>query len=50
MLTFTGIALWRPGQLEHELELGAWLLEDGSAEKVFSEPAALWAECIAPHL
>jgi len=49
-LTFTGIAAWRPGQLEHELEQGGWLLEEGSAEKVFSEPGALWAECIAPHL
>jgi putative transcriptional regulator len=49
-LTFKGIAAWRPGQLEHELEQGGWLLEEGSAEKVFSDPAALWAECIAPHL
>ncbi|HEX8699089.1 MAG TPA: YqgE/AlgH family protein [Myxococcaceae bacterium] len=49
-LTFTGLAVWRPGQLEHELEQGAWLQEEGSAEKVFSDPTALWAECLAPHL
>lgn len=49
-LTFTGIAAWLPGQLERELEQGGWLLEEGSAQKVFSEPGALWAECVARHL
>jgi putative transcriptional regulator len=50
VLTFAGIAAWRPGQLEHELEQGGWFLDQGSAEKVFSDPGALWAECIARHL
>jgi putative transcriptional regulator len=49
-LTFAGITAWRPGQLQRELKLGGWVLEPGSAEKVFSEPGALWAECMARHL
>ncbi len=49
-ITFVGIAAWQPGQLEQELERGGWVLEQGSVEKVFSEPGALWAECIARHL
>jgi len=50
VLTFTGITAWLPGQLERELEQAGWWLQEGSAEKVFSEPGALWAECIARHL
>lgn len=50
VLTFAGLAAWHPGQLEQELEQGGWVLEQGSVEKVFSEPGALWAECIARHL
>ncbi len=50
VLTFAGMATWSPGQLEQELEQGSWVLEQGSAERVFSEPGALWAECIARHL
>jgi putative transcriptional regulator len=50
VLTFAGIAAWRPGQLEQELEQDGWVLEPGSAERVFSDPAGLWAETIARHL
>ncbi len=49
-LTFAGLSAWGPGQLEHELERGGWVLVEEGAEKVFSEPGALWAECITPHL
>jgi putative transcriptional regulator len=49
-LTFIGVAVWEPGQLEQEISWGGWVLMEGRADHVFSEPGALWAECIAPHL
>jgi putative transcriptional regulator len=49
-LTFVGLSVWGPGQLEHELERGGWVLMEGGAGAVFSDPIALWAERIAPHL
>ncbi len=40
---FSGYAGWGPGQLEDELEEGAWVIEDARAEDVFSpDPANLW--------
>ncbi len=50
MLTFAGLSAWGAGQLEQEIARGGWVLVEGSAEQVFSEPGALWAECIARHL
>ncbi|MBN1207699.1 MAG: YqgE/AlgH family protein [Myxococcaceae bacterium] len=49
-LTFAGLSVWGPGQLEQELARGGWVLVEADAARVFSEPGALWAECIAPHL
>jgi putative transcriptional regulator len=50
-LTFAGLSAWGPGQLEHELAQGGWVLVEGcGAERTFSDPGVLWAECIAPHL
>jgi putative transcriptional regulator len=49
-LTFAGLSAWGPGQLESELERGGWVLVEASAARAFSEPGALWAECITPHL
>jgi putative transcriptional regulator len=49
-LTFTGLSAWGPGQLEHELAQGGWVLMEEGAERTFSDPGTLWAECIAPHL
>jgi putative transcriptional regulator len=49
-LTFAGLSAWGPGQLEHELAQGGWVLVEESAARIFSDPGALWAECIAPHL
>lgn len=49
-LTFAGLSSWGPGQLEHELERGGWVLVEEGAERAFSDPGTLWAECIAPHL
>lgn len=40
---YIGHAGWGPGQLEAELESGAWIVEPARAEDVFTdEPAALW--------
>jgi putative transcriptional regulator len=40
---FTGYSGWGPGQLEEEIEAGAWFVVDGSQQDVLSaEPAALW--------
>jgi putative transcriptional regulator len=49
-LTFAGLSSWGPGQLEHELERGGWVLVEGKAEGAFSDPGTLWAECITPYL
>jgi putative AlgH/UPF0301 family transcriptional regulator len=34
---FTGIAAWSPGQLEREIEAGAWELKDSNAELIFNQ-------------
>jgi putative transcriptional regulator len=47
-LTFSGAAVWGPGQLERELERGGWMLVRADAERVFREPGSLWAECLEP--
>jgi putative transcriptional regulator len=49
-LTFAGLSAWGPGQLEHELAQGGWVVVEGDAERSFSDPGMLWAECISPHL
>ncbi len=48
-LTFAGLSVWGPGQLDSELERGGWVLMETGTEAVFSDTSALWAECIAPH-
>jgi putative transcriptional regulator len=40
---FLGHAGWGPGQLEDELDAGAWIVEPALAEDVFTtEPRTLW--------
>lgn len=39
---YVGYSGWGPGQLESELQRGAWHLLPGSREHVFSDDAALW--------
>jgi putative transcriptional regulator len=40
---FVGYAGWGPGQLESELEVGAWIVADARAEDAFAgNPAELW--------
>ena len=45
---FAGHAGWGPGQLEWELEEGAWLVVDAEAADVHTpRPATLWADVLA---
>lgn len=40
---FTGYAGWSPGQLEGELEVGAWVVADAEPDDALSpEPETLW--------
>ena len=40
---FAGYAGWGPGQLEEEMELGAWWALEAEPEDMFSDdPAELW--------
>ena len=40
---YLGHAGWGPGQLDAELEAGAWIVEKATGEDVFTaEPGALW--------
>ena len=40
---FTGYAGWGPGQLDREIEQGAWLVLQSSADQVFDpQPEGLW--------
>jgi putative transcriptional regulator len=44
---YLGYSGWTAPQLEHELELGAWYIFQGSAKAVFdSDPDALWPQLI----
>ncbi len=33
---------WGPGQLDHELEVGGWLVGDATANIIFSDPEQIW--------
>ena len=40
---YIGYAGWAPGQLDHELARGSWLVLPGTDKRVFdAEPASLW--------
>jgi len=44
---FAGYSGWAPGQLEDEMERGAWLLHPASVETAFdSDPEQLWTEIL----
>ena len=44
---FSGYAGWGPGQLENELDEGAWVIEDARPEDVFTEnPDRLWRDVL----
>jgi putative transcriptional regulator len=44
---YVGYTGWAPGQLEHELDLGAWRILPGDEESVFdADPAGVWPRLI----
>ena len=44
---FVGYAGWGPGQLEHEIELGAWHIMSADAASVFhADPDSVWKNLI----
>jgi putative AlgH/UPF0301 family transcriptional regulator len=44
---FLGYAGWGPGQLEHEMDLGAWHILPADAASVFdADPESVWARLI----
>lgn len=44
---FTGYAGWGEGQLENEIDGGAWFVADGSPDDAFTDrPEALWADVV----
>jgi len=45
---FAGYAGWAPGQLEHEVWHGAWLVVDAEPSDVFTaRPETLWSDVLA---
>lgn len=45
---YLGYCGWGSGQLEHEMDLGAWYIFNGSSALVFdSDPGSLWSRLIA---
>ena len=45
---FLGYAGWAPGQLDRELALGSWTVEDATEDRVFAaDPTTLWRK-LAP--
>jgi putative transcriptional regulator len=44
---FSGYSGWGPGQLEQELEVGAWfVIEADPADPLSTQPEGLWAEAL----
>jgi putative transcriptional regulator len=44
---YLGYTGWGPGQLEHEMELGAWRILPGDDESVFdADPSKVWPRLI----
>ena len=41
-----GLVAWRPGELQNEIELGAWIVLDADAEVVMRKPDGLWDELV----
>jgi putative transcriptional regulator len=44
---YEGISSWIPGQLQAEIRAGAWYLQEGTEEMVFSDNDSLWQELIS---
>ncbi|MCE9672006.1 YqgE/AlgH family protein [Myxococcus stipitatus] len=49
-LTFEGLSVWGPGQLESEVARGAWWVTPAKAADVFTAPGSLWVERALQYL
>jgi putative transcriptional regulator len=41
-----GLVVWRPGELRHEIQRGAWYVLDPDAAVALREPGGLWEELV----
>jgi putative transcriptional regulator len=41
-----GLVAWRPGELETEIDLGAWIVLDADPELALRKPEGLWEELV----
>ena len=41
-----GVVIWRPGELKHEIEIGAWQLMDADPEVAMRDPRGLWEDLV----
>ena len=44
-----GVAGWKPGQLEREIEEGCWFVSDAHAEQIFDSPWMMWEKSLRRH-
>jgi putative AlgH/UPF0301 family transcriptional regulator len=45
-----GLVAWRPGELEAEIDLGAWIVLDADPELALHKPEGLWEELVRRSL
>lgn len=43
---FAGFMAWRPGELQDEVDAGAWIVLEADANVVMGEPERLWEELV----
>jgi putative transcriptional regulator len=41
-----GLVVWRPGELKHEIDIGAWQLMDADPALAMRDPQGLWEELV----
>ena len=41
-----GLVLWRPGELQREMDIGAWQLMDADPKVAMRDPKGLWEELV----
>lgn len=44
-----GLVVWRPGELAHEIDLGAWIVLDADPELALRNPEGLWEELVGRY-
>jgi putative transcriptional regulator len=41
-----GLVVWRPGELQREIDIGAWYVLDSDSELALRDPKGLWEELV----